>query len=100
MTKNFSEKVLELCRRVPRGRVTTYKDIASAMGSKAYRAVGNALHKNNKPVKIPCHRVIRSDGKVGGYAGGIRKKMRLLKNEGVEIKDERVKDFRSKHVKV
>ena len=63
----FKEKVLEIVRRIPKGRVLTYKQVAELAGTpKAWRAVGNILNKNKNP-EIPCHRVIRSDGKIGGY---------------------------------
>lgn len=90
----FQARVLELVSKIPKGKVTTYKEVARALGSpRACRAVGNALAKNPQPVKIPCHRVVRSDGKIGGYGGnrlGSKKKARLLVNEGVEIVDEKV----------
>jgi methylated-DNA-[protein]-cysteine S-methyltransferase len=79
---NFNERVYALTRRVPRGRVTTYGEIARAMGTTAYRAVGNAL---NRAEGIPCHRVVRSDGSVGGYAHGTERKTEMLRREGVEI---------------
>lgn len=79
---SFKNKVLEVVRQIPQGSVLTYKEVSKKAGKlKAYRAVGNILNKNyNK--KIPCHRVVRSDGKVGGYNRGVNKKMKLLKKEG------------------
>jgi len=80
---NFKEKVYDVARRIPRGNVLTYKQVAELAGSsKAWRAVGNILNKNKNP-EIPCHRVIGSDGKIGGYNGGEAKKIILLKKEGV-----------------
>lgn len=90
---NFSEKVWKACAKVPRGRVTTYKEIARALRSKACRAVGNALNKNPFAPRVPCHRVVNSDGKVGGYAHGQKKKIALLKKEGITIKNGRITDF-------
>lgn len=82
---------MELVSKIPKGKVTTYKEVARALGCpKAYRAVGNALARNPHPLKIPCHRVVKSDGKIGGYRLGSRRKARLLVNEGVEIKDGKV----------
>ena len=82
----FKEKVLEVVRRIPKGRIMSYKEVAVVAGSpRAYRAVGNIMNKNRNP-KVPCHRVIRSDGKAGGYALGSRKKTSLLKKEGASIK--------------
>ncbi len=79
---SFKEKVFKVVREIPEGRVLTYKDVAERAGrSKAWRAVGNILNKNQDP-KIPCHRVVRTDGKVGGYNKGTTKKITLLKKEG------------------
>jgi methylated-DNA-[protein]-cysteine S-methyltransferase len=83
--KTFSEKVYEVVSKIPKGKVFTYKEVAKASGNeKANRAVGNILHKNFDP-KIPCHRVIRSDGKFGGYNKGSQNKKELLRKEGIKI---------------
>lgn len=80
--KNFKEKVLEVVAKIPKGKVWTYKEVACMAGSpRACRGVGNILNKNYNP-KIPCHRVIRSDGKAGGYNRGKKKKIKLLQKEG------------------
>lgn len=84
--KSFNERCYALLKRVPRGKVTTYKALATAMKSKAYRAVGNAMNKNPHAPEVPCHRVISSDGKIGGFALGQRKKISMLKEEGIEVK--------------
>ncbi|MBS3145637.1 MGMT family protein [Candidatus Woesearchaeota archaeon] len=85
----FSDKVYRLCRKIPKGKVSTYKDIAHKLKTKAYRAVGNSLNKN--PYKnVPCHRVISSSGKLGGFAHGVKKKIELLKKEGIKIKNDRI----------
>ena len=88
--KNFDERVWNLIRKIPKGKITTYKEIAKALNTKAYRAVGQALKRNPNPISTPCHRVVCSDGKLGGYGGrskkGVDKKSKLLKKEGVEIK--------------
>jgi methylated-DNA-[protein]-cysteine S-methyltransferase len=87
----FRIRVLELLMRIPRGRVTTYREIAKALGNiHSTRAVGNAVRNNPYPVKIPCHRVIRSSGEVGGYDGelageNVAKKIKLLTEEGVRV---------------
>jgi len=79
----FERKVLEAVRRIPYGKVRTYKDIAEEIGKpRAYRAVGRALAKNRTPILIPCHRVVGSGGKIGGFTGGIQLKIALLKLEG------------------
>jgi methylated-DNA-[protein]-cysteine S-methyltransferase len=80
----FEKKVLKAVSRVPLGTVTTYEDLARKIGHpKAVRAVGNALSKNMYPIAIPCHRVIKNDGSIGGYAYGKRLKKFLLNIEGV-----------------
>lgn len=90
----FSSRVIELTKEIPKGRVSTYADIARALGNpKASRAVGNALNKNPHLVTVPCHRVVRSDGCVGGYAAGTGKKIALLKHEGIQTKCGKVADF-------
>ena len=88
--KSFNERCYELLKRVPKGKVTTYKEIASALNSKAYRAVGNAMKKNKHAPEIPCYRVVNNDGKIGGYASGTEKKIKLLKKEGVKIVDGKI----------
>ena len=92
----FQNKVLNKLKRIPVGRVTTYKSLASAIGySQAARAVGNALHNNPNAPVVPCHRVVCSDGSVGGYADGSAKKIALLKKEGVQVKKGKIVDFRN-----
>ena len=78
----FMDKIYAVVRKIPRGKVLTYKEVARRVGRpKAYRAVGNILNKNADR-QVPCHRVIRSDGTVGGYRDGHASKVRILKNEG------------------
>ena len=78
----FQEDVYAVVKKIPKGKVMTYKQVAEAMGHpRAARAVGTIL-KMNKDPKVPCHRVIRSDGKLGGYNGFQGKKIELLKKEG------------------
>jgi O-6-methylguanine DNA methyltransferase len=79
--KKFRDKVFEVVKKIPKGKTLTYKQVAIKAGSpRAYRAVGNILSKNYDP-KIPCHRVVRSDGKIGGYNRGAEKKTEMLKRE-------------------
>jgi len=85
----FQEKVYQRVKKIPKGQVTTYSDIAHQIGGGAYRAVGSALNKNRDP-KVPCHRVIKVTGEVGGYRWGENKKITLLKKEGIIIKDGKV----------
>ena len=75
-------------KKIPKGEVRTYREIAIAIGKpNSARAVANACGRNPRPIEIPCHRVIRSDGRLGGYSskGGISKKLRLLKKEGISL---------------
>jgi len=82
----FQDLVLKLVLRIPRGKVTTYGELARALGRPgACRAVGNALARNPYPEEIPCHRVVRSSGEIGGYMLGRDKKAELLSKEGVEV---------------
>ncbi|MBS3084456.1 MGMT family protein [Candidatus Pacearchaeota archaeon] len=112
MIKNksqFYENCYKILRKVPKGKVTTYRDIARALRSKAYRAVGTAMNKNPySPLRtamgkdgyclpqngsaptVPCHRVINSDGKVGKFAHGTPKKIRMLKKESIEIENGKI----------
>ncbi|OGJ13135.1 cysteine methyltransferase [Candidatus Pacearchaeota archaeon RBG_16_35_8] len=85
MKKSFNERCYSILKKVPRGKVTTYKEIARALHSNGYRAVGNAMNKNPYAPRVPCHRVISSDGTVGGFASGPKNKIRMLEKEGIEI---------------
>ena len=90
----FQKAVWEATGKVPKGKVTTYAAIAKLIGRpKAARAVGNALNKNPYAPKVPCHRVVKSDGSLGGFARGASKKKMLLEKEGVKIKNDRVINF-------
>ena len=86
---SFQLKVWNYLKKIPKGKVKTYLEVAKAIGKpKAFRAVANAVGKNPFPIKIPCHRVIRSDGNLGGYSGkgGIQQKRKLLISENVIVK--------------
>jgi len=87
---SFNQRVWALCARVPKGQVTTYADIARALGTKAYRAVGNALNRNPYAPDVPCHRVVGSNGSLTGFAGGLKLKQQMLAREGVACADGRV----------
>ena len=81
----FKNKVYEIIRKIPPGKTLSYKKVTELAGfPQAWRAVGNVLNKNTNP-KIPCHRVIRANGKIGGFREGAKKKHTLLKKEGVII---------------
>ena len=92
-TTDFEETCYKYLRQVPKGKVTTYQALAKAVGTSAYRAVGNAMGKNPYAPKVPCHRVVRNNGALGGFAHGPVKKARMLKSEGVLIKDGKVVEF-------
>lgn len=97
----FQKRVYEICKKVPKGKVTTYKAIAQKLRSRAYRAVGAALNKNpcgmlNCETKnmVPCHRVVGSNGHLTGFAHGLKKKAELLRKEGIKIKNNRIENFK------
>ena len=86
---DFQKQVWTEIKKIPKGKTLTYKELATKIGKpKAYRAVANACAKNPLLINIPCHRVIRSDGKMGGFKGekGVERKKRLLQSEGVNLK--------------
>ena len=98
--KNFNQRIWELTKKVPKGKVTTYKILAEAAGTKAYRAVGNAMNKNPFGIlncrdknMVPCHRVVDSKGHLHGFAHGLKKKAELLKKEGIKIKNNKIIEF-------
>ncbi len=93
---DFNHRCYELLKKVPKGKVTTYKEIALALNTRAFRAVGRAMNKNPYAPKVPCHRVVSANGKIGGFASGVRSKIEILKGEGIEVKDDRVVDFDKK----
>ena len=85
----FQLKVWNYLKKIPKGKILTYKEVARAIGKpKSFRATANAVGKNPFPPNIPCHRVVRSDGGIGGYSGkgGINQKIKLLRSEKVFIK--------------
>ncbi len=93
MSSNFNEKCYALLKQIPKGRVSTYKAIADALNCKAYQAVGNAMNTNPNPIIVPCHRVVKTNGDIGGYATGIDHKTVLLNSEGVQVKNNKVVNF-------
>lgn len=92
-SQDFSARCYALLERLPEGRITTYKAIAEALQSKAYRAVGNAMARNPHLISVPCHRVVNSDGAVGQYALGTARKIQLLEQEGIRVQNGKVVDF-------
>ena len=101
MPTDFETKVYECIKHIPAGKVSTYKLVARTIGNPfAVRAVGTALKNNPYAPHIPCHRVVKSDGRLGGYLGSVQeesidvqKKIQLLKDEGVNVADGRIVDF-------
>jgi methylated-DNA-[protein]-cysteine S-methyltransferase len=88
----FQKKVLDKLQAVPRGAVISYQTLGAAVGSaSSARAVGNALHNNPVPIYVPCHRVVSSDGRIGGYGGGTGRKLQLLRSEGFALADAAVR---------
>jgi methylated-DNA-[protein]-cysteine S-methyltransferase len=90
MMPPFYEKCYKVLKKVPKGKITTYKEIAKALHSKAYRAVGSAMHNNPYPPKVSCHRVINSNGNVGGFFSGTKCKIKMLRKEGVEVVNNKI----------
>lgn len=96
---SFSQKVYQLTKKIPKGKVSTYKEIARALRTNAYQAVGQALRRNPYAPIVPCHRVVANDGTLGGFAGKrkgkqIQRKKTLLKKEGIEFVSGKVKNFK------
>jgi O-6-methylguanine DNA methyltransferase len=93
MASSFQHRVLAAVRRIPRGHVATYGDIAALAGSpRAWRAVGTIMRETRDPA-TPCHRVIAAGGGLGGYGGNLQLKRELLRAEGLEVGMTRVRDF-------
>ncbi len=94
----LAEKTYTLLRQVPKGKVTTYKALGCALGTKAYRAIGQLMRRNPYAPLVPCHRVVASDGTIGGFMGrsggnAIQKKISLLKREGVTTRGNKIINF-------
>ena len=91
---NLNERVYKKLLKVPKGKVTTYKDLAESVGLKnGQRVIGRIMNQNPYPVIIPCHRVVKSDGNIGGYSYGQDVKTSLLSKEGIKIKNGKVLNF-------
>lgn len=106
MNKIFNQKIYNLLKRVPKGRVTTYKALAEKLGTKAYRAVGQAMRCNPYAPEVPCHRVVASDSSIGGFSGKwnpkskeVKRKIRMLREEGVMVKNNKIVNFENKLIK-
>ena len=91
---NIQQKIFKKLLEVPKGQITTYGELAKSVGLKnGQRAVGRIMNKNPYPVLIPCHRVVMSTGKIGGYAYGEHVKIKMLKDEGVKIENGQIVDM-------
>jgi methylated-DNA-[protein]-cysteine S-methyltransferase len=91
---NLEEKIYKKLLQVPKGQITTYGELAKAVGLKnGQRAVGRIMNKNPYPVIIPCHRVVMSSRKVGGYAYGENVKTKMLNDEGIKIENGKILDW-------
>ena len=94
---NLEQHVYKKLMNVPKGYVTTYGDLAKAVGLKnGQRIIGKIMNKNPYPVLVPCHRVVMSTGKIGGYAYGENVKMKMLSDEGIEITNGTIQSFDKK----
>ena len=94
---NLEQKVYKKLLDVPKGQITTYGDLAKAVGLKnGQRVIGKIMNKNPYPVLVPCHRVVMSTGKIGGYAYGEHVKMKMLSDEGIEITNGKIEGFNKK----
>lgn len=91
-------RLQRLLLKIPHGRVTTYKALAHAMGTRGYRYVGQLLHRNPDPDQYPCCKVVKSDGSLGGYALGQKAKIARLKKEGILVRRGKVIDFKRKSI--
>ncbi len=89
----LAQRTYALLKTVPRGRVTTYKALAHALGSRGYRAIGQFMKHNPYAPAVPCHRVVASNGTIGGFNGGITQKIRMLRAEGIKISGKNIIDF-------
>jgi len=91
---NLEHKIFKKLLQVPKGQITTYGELSKAVGLKnGQRAVGKIMNKNPYPVIIPCHRVVMSTGKIGGYAYGEHVKTKLLTDEGIQIRNGKIVDL-------
>lgn len=89
----YRELMNELLLQIPKGKVTTYKALAHAMGIKGYRFVGRLLNTNPHPDEIPCYKVVATDGTLGGFAYGDQDKIERLKKDGIEVKEREIVGF-------
>lgn len=93
----MQQKVYKLLKQIPKGKVTTYKEIAKKLNTKGYQAIGQILKINPDPVGCPCYKVVKSDGSISGYHGNVKsniqKKIKSLENDGIKIKNGKIIEF-------
>lgn len=94
---NLEQRIYKKLLEVPKGKVTTYGELSKAVGIKnGQRYIGNVMNKNPYPAIVPCHRVVKSTGQIGGYAYGEHIKTKMLNDEGIQIKDGKILDWKNK----
>ena len=93
---NYEKQLQHLLLQIPCGKVSTYREIAHAMGHRGYRLVGTLLNKNEHPDTYPCYKVVNADGRVGGFALGQKEKIRRLNCDGIEISNGKIADFKNR----
>ncbi|GIK83628.1 MAG: hypothetical protein BroJett025_02500 [Patescibacteria group bacterium] len=98
MTTEFAEKIYSQLKKVPKGKVITYKALAQSIGTKAYQAVGTVMKNNPYAPEVPCHRVVATNGTIGGFKGkksgkAILEKIGMLQKEGVKTENGKIKNF-------
>jgi methylated-DNA-[protein]-cysteine S-methyltransferase len=103
---NFNQKIYSILKKIPKGKVTTYKALAEALNTKAYRAVGQAMRNNPFAPEVPCHRVVASDGNIGGFSGSwnpesmeVKRKIKMLRRDGTKINKNKIENFEKVLVK-
>jgi O-6-methylguanine DNA methyltransferase len=93
----INEKVYSLCRKIPKGKISTYKEMGIKLNTKAYRLIGQILKHNKNPIKIPCFKIVKNNGDISGYNGSniknISKKIKLLRKEGIIVKNNKIFNF-------
>ena len=93
MAKINSAEIYQLLSQIPKGKITTYGEIGKKIKSKAFRGIGQIIGANPNAPGVPCHRVVKSNGSISGYAFGVDKKIALLKSEGILIENDKIVDF-------
>tara|TARA_Y100000310_G_scaffold345665_1_gene467944 strand:+ start:3823 stop:4125 length:303 start_codon:yes stop_codon:yes gene_type:complete len=92
--KNLIGKIYSNLKKVPKGKITTYKELAKSINSKAYRYVGTLMKTNKNPNKIPCFKVVKSNGNIGEYASGKKEKINRLNKENIKVKNNKIINFK------